>query len=35
MSDVVNKIIDNPTSEISITHKFKDIIPDIDEFFNH
>lgn len=28
-----NAIVDNPTSEITLTHPFKDILPDVDEFF--
>ena len=26
-------IIENPTSAISLVHPFKDILPDVDEFF--
>ena len=29
----MNALIDNPTSDITLVHRFKDILPDVDEFF--
>lgn len=30
---MMNALIDNPTSDITLVHRFKDILPDVDEFF--
>ena len=29
----IMQIVDNPTSDVALTHPFKDRVPDVDEFF--